>query len=67
VHVAARLEELTKKYASELVISEAVAARAGLDVSGYPREELTLRNRSEPLAIRVITDARRLAATLRVS
>ena len=64
VHVAARLEELTKKYASELVISEAVAMRAGIDVTGYPREELTLRNRSTPLAIRVIADARRLAAAL---
>jgi adenylate cyclase len=64
VHVAARLEELTKTYTSELVISEAVAVRAGLDVTGYPREELTLRNRSTPLAIRVIADARRLAAAL---
>jgi adenylate cyclase len=64
VHVAARLEELTKKYTSELVISEAVAARAGIDVSGYPREELTLRNRSTPLAIRVIADARRLATAI---
>jgi adenylate cyclase len=64
VHVAARLEELTKTYASELVISEAVAMRAGLDVSGYPRQELTLRNRSTSLAIRVIADARRLAAAL---
>jgi len=64
VHVAARLEELTKTYASELVISEAVAARAGVDVSGYPRDELTLRNRSAPLAIRVVADARALAANL---
>ena len=64
VHVAARLEELTKKYACELVISEAVAVRAGIDVSGYPRDELILRNRSTPLAIRAIDDARRLAAAL---
>jgi adenylate cyclase len=64
VHVAARLEELTKTYTSELVISEAVAVRAGVDVSGYPRENLTLRNRSTPLAIRVIADARRRAAAL---
>jgi hypothetical protein len=28
------------------------------------REELTLRHRSTPLAIRVITDARRLAASV---
>jgi adenylate cyclase len=64
VHVAARLEELTKTYGSELVISEDVATRAGVDVRAYPREELTLRNRSRPLAIRVIADARRLAAQL---
>ena len=64
VHVAARLEELTKTYQSELVISEDVAVRAGLDVSGYPREELTLRNRSTPLAIRIVADARALAAAL---
>ena len=64
VHVAARLEELTKRYTSELVISEQVAAHAGIDVQGYPREELTLRNRSTPLAIRIIGDARRLAAAL---
>ena len=64
VHVAARLEELTKTYTSELVISETVAARAGVDVSGYPREEITLRNRSTPLAIRVIANARGLAAAL---
>ena len=34
VHVAARLEALTKDYACELVISEEVAVRAGLDVVG---------------------------------
>jgi adenylate cyclase len=65
VHVAARLEELTKTYRSELVISEAVASRAGVDVAAYPRDELTLRNRSEPLAVRVVADARQLAATIR--
>ena len=64
VHVAARLEELTKTYTSELVISEDVATRAGVDVHDYPREELTLRNRSTPLAIRIIADARGLAAAL---
>jgi adenylate cyclase len=56
VHVASRLQELTKQYACLLVISEQVAARAGVDVSRYPRHELTVRNRTEPLAVRVIDD-----------
>ena len=56
VHVASRLQELTKEYTCLLVISEQVAARAGVDVSRYPRHELTVRNRTERLAVRVIDD-----------
>jgi hypothetical protein len=37
-----------------------VAERAGLDVSSFPRHEITVRNRREPLAIRVIDDVRAL-------
>jgi adenylate cyclase len=62
VHVAARLQELTKEYGCSLVISEAVALRAGVDVAALPRHELQLRGRVEPLAIRVVEDAARLAA-----
>jgi adenylate cyclase len=60
VHVAARLEELTKTYTCQLVISEDVATLARLDVAPFPRHELTLRNRRQPLAIRVVDDVRRL-------
>ena len=56
VNVAARLEQLTKEYACALVISEEVAARAGLDVSAFPRHELTVRNRAGVLAVRVVED-----------
>jgi adenylate cyclase len=54
VHVAARLEQATKDYACDLVISEHVAARAALDVSGFPRHEIALRNRAEPVLVRVV-------------
>jgi adenylate cyclase len=57
VHVAARLEALTKEYGCELVISEAVAARAGVSTAGLARHELTLRNRREPLAVFVVDEA----------
>ena len=65
VHVAARLEQLTKQYECELVISEDVARRAGLDASGYPRHELTLRNRTAPLDVRIIARAGDVAAVMR--
>lgn len=62
VHVASRLEQLTKDFDAALVISELVARRAGLDVSAWARHELTLRNRREPLVVRVLMDIGRLRA-----
>ena len=56
VNVAARLEQLTKDYRCALVMSEDVAARAGVDVSALPRHELTVRNRAAVLAVRVVED-----------
>ena len=64
VHVAARLEALTKDYACELVLSEEVATRAGVDVSDHGRHELTVRNREAPLAVFVVPSAGRLAERL---
>jgi len=54
VHVAARLEQATKDYDCELVISENVVARAGLDFGAFPRHEIALRNRATPVLVRVI-------------
>jgi adenylate cyclase len=65
--VASRLQDLTKEFQCRLVISEEVAARAGLDVSAFPRHEVTVRNRSEPLVIRVIEDPHALAAAMGAS
>jgi adenylate cyclase len=61
VHVAARLEALTKEYDCELVISEAVAQRAGVPTTDLARHELTLRNRREPLAVFVVEQAAAVA------
>jgi adenylate cyclase len=66
VHVASRLEALTKEYRCDLVVSEQVMARGGLNDAAYPRHELTVRNREAPLRIVVVDDARRLAARIPV-
>jgi adenylate cyclase len=61
VNVASRLQDLTKEYSCQLIISEQVAEQAGLAVSAFPRQELTVRNRREALAIFVIEDVEALA------
>jgi len=65
VHVASRLEQLTKEYACELVMSEQVVAHAGLDAADFPLHELAVRNREAPLAIRVVEQVAHLSALTR--
>jgi adenylate cyclase len=67
VHVASRLQDLTKEYDCQLVISELVATRAGIDASAHPRHELALRNRNEPVSIHLIDDVFRLVKALGTS
>ncbi len=51
VNLASRLEQLTKEYDCELVISEDAARWAGLDARDLSRHELTVRNRAGRLAV----------------
>jgi adenylate cyclase len=64
VHVAARLEQATKDYQAELVVSEEVARLAGLDLSAFPAHELTVRNRTAPVGVRVVARVTDLRAVL---
>lgn len=54
VNTAARLQEQTKHFGCELVVSEPVAALAGLELDGLRREEISVRNREGRIAVRVI-------------
>jgi adenylate cyclase len=62
VHVAARLQELTKDYGCELVVSETVAATAGIDLADFAAHEVQVRGREAPLRVRVVGEMAQLAA-----
>lgn len=64
VNTASRLEALTKDYGAQLVISERVFDAAALDHEVGERHEVDIRGRSEPLAVRVFSDADALSAAL---
>jgi adenylate cyclase len=57
VNTASRLETLTKEFDAELVVSDAAAALAGVDLSAFPAREVTLRGRESALTVRVVADA----------
>jgi adenylate cyclase len=63
VNTASRLEELTKEYTVELVVSEAVVSRAGFDLSAFPRQEVEIRGKTETLAVRTLASAAELPAS----
>lgn len=54
MNVASRLQELTKQYDCQLVISEQVVRRTGMDGSLFPRHQVMVRNHTDPLVIYTI-------------
>jgi adenylate cyclase len=63
VHVAARLEQATKDYSAQLVVSEAVARHANLDLTRFPSHNLTVHNRAGQVPVRVIDRVTNLPLT----
>ena len=57
VNTASRLEGLSKTYGAELVVSEAVVRRAGLDLGTAPRHEIEIRGRVERMVVRTLERA----------
>ena len=62
VNVAARLQDMTKSLACELVVSDEVRSTAGLAEDALPAQEVAIRGRNEPMIVRTVTDARTLSA-----
>ncbi|UWU91601.1 adenylate/guanylate cyclase domain-containing protein [Bradyrhizobium sp. CB1015] len=62
VNVAARLQDMTKTLACETIVSEEVRRTADIAEDALPQQEVAIRGRDEPLAVRVVANARELAA-----
>jgi adenylate cyclase len=57
INAASRLEGLAKELNVELVISEDLASRAGLDLSDRDRQIVQIRGRAAPLGSWIIPQA----------
>ena len=57
VNVAARIQDLTKEFQCEVLISDDVCRRAGLAPDSLPSHEVTIRGRSVPLTVRAVESA----------
>lgn len=62
INVAARLQDMTKSLACEVIFSEHVRITADVPAHELPQQEVAIRGRAEPMIVRAVTDARTLAA-----
>jgi adenylate cyclase len=62
VNVAARLQELTKEFNCELVVSDDVYRLCGLSARALPAREVVVRGHSDPLMVHAINEAGSLEA-----
>ena len=63
VNVAARLQEMTKGFGCEVIMSEEVYKTAGLLVN-LPDQELSIRGRAEPMIVRLAAHAKMLPSPI---
>jgi adenylate cyclase len=64
INTASRFEALHKQYGSQLIISDEVAARAGLRLGSVPRHRVEVVGRTTPVAIRAIASLAELGPIL---
>ncbi|MDP6427367.1 MAG: adenylate/guanylate cyclase domain-containing protein [Rhodospirillales bacterium] len=62
VNTASRLEQATKQFGCQLVVSQQLAERAGMDLGHHPLHDLKVRGRVEPVKVRAVPSALDLAA-----
>jgi len=64
VNVAARLQELTKELDCQAVVADEVWQLAGLSDDAPPAQDIAVRGRDSPIAVRAIAEAATLGAVL---
>ncbi len=62
VNIASRLEELTKAYKAELVVSKYVVDSAAINVDNFSMDSVSIRGKDEKVDIYTINDASRIFA-----
>ncbi len=62
VNVAARLQEMTKSLACEVMLSEELRVTAGLTEDSLPQQEVDIRGRAKPMVVRCAVSAKTLSA-----
>ena len=67
VNVAARLQDMTKSLACEVILSEEVRTTAGLAPDRLPRQEVVIRGRTGAMIVHPVTDAMSLTGLVDIS
>jgi adenylate cyclase len=62
VNIASRLETLTKEFTAELVVSQELLDRAGIDLGAYESHDVEIRGRQGRLAVRAVKKVAELTA-----
>lgn len=57
VNVTARLQDMTKAHACEVILSDEVRVKAGLGEDSLPAAEVSIRGRNETMLVRTVVDA----------
>ncbi|MBW2624374.1 MAG: adenylate/guanylate cyclase domain-containing protein [Deltaproteobacteria bacterium] len=65
VHVASRLQDLTKEHNCQVIISDQVAQRAEIDISKFPHYKMVVRNRRNSISVITIDDVQGLEEGLK--